>query len=67
MDRNILPTMMHMRKTVNEDLPYIGRGLGTLWRLAVEQVDKDFKDRTPHGIHIEMKYRVRGYTIKKDK
>lgn len=42
MSTNILSLMMDGR-TVEEDLPYTGSGLGTLWRLLVEQVHKRIK------------------------
>lgn len=43
MSTNILSLMMDGRRTVEEDLPYTGSGLGTLWRLLVEQVHKRIK------------------------
>jgi hypothetical protein len=35
--------MMYERKAVQEDLPHTERGLRTLWRLLVEQVDEVLK------------------------
>lgn len=42
MIRNILLMMMDGRKTIEEDLAYVGRILRTL-RLLVEQVSEDIK------------------------
>jgi hypothetical protein len=45
--------MMGERKTVKEDLLCTDKGVGTLQRLLVEQVDECIKIGTPRGVHIE--------------
>jgi hypothetical protein len=45
-DRNILHTMMYERNVIKEDLSHIDKGIMTLWRLTIEQVDEGFKVRT---------------------
>jgi hypothetical protein len=49
---NILPPMMNERKTIEEDMFRIGRGLKT-WRLLIEQVDEHIKIQTLSWIHNE--------------